>query len=145
MATLMTWDRLHAEPPEDSAHTDSWAPRAVNASNPAGAAARVTPPSGADQALAGRAGRDRQAAPGPLTDTARPPDSTTPSEPSPAEAGEPDEPVPDVLLPKAAESGRAGPAWKGCDRVHEVPAWLDHAPSGRTSANYWTRRFPTFS
>ncbi len=110
MATLMTCDRSHAEPLEDRAQTDSWLPRAVSASKPPGAAARVAPPSDIADAPAGRAGRDRQAAPGPLMDTARPPDSRIPSEPAP-DALAPDLPVPDVLLPKAAESGRAAPAW----------------------------------
>src|SRR3984957_18344140 len=109
MATLMTWDRSHAKLPEDKAHTDSWLPRAVRASKPPGAAARVAPPAGADDAPAGSAGRDRQGAPGPLTDAARPPDSRTPSEPRP------DEPVPGGP-PHAAERGRAGAPWKGCAR-----------------------------
>src|ERR1039458_5352328 len=105
MVTLMTWDRLHPEPPEDRAQTDSWLPRALSASKPPpGAAARVAPPSGAEDARPGRTGRERQAAPGPVTDTARPPDSSTPTEP----------------LPNDAERGRAEPSWYGWDRVHEV-------------------------
>src|ERR1700729_1727993 len=103
MDTLMTWDRFHDEPPDDRAQTDSWPPRALRAwKPPPGAAARVTPPSGADDAAAGSAGRVRQAAPGPLTDTARPPDSTTPSEP-PA---------------NKADNGRAGPGGHGRATVH---------------------------
>src|SRR5450631_541570 len=118
MDTLMTWDRLHPEPPEESAQTDSWPPLALRASKPPpGAAARVTPPPGADDTWAGRAGRDRQAAPGPLTDTARPPDIITPSGP----------------LANDADSRRAEPSWYGCDKVHEVPSSLDQAPSRRAA------------
>src|ERR1700722_202166 len=118
MAPLMPWERPHEEPPDDRAQTDSWPPWALRAwKPPPGAAARVTPPSGADDAAAGRAGRVRQAAPCPPTATARPPDSTTPSEP-PA---------------NAADSGRAAPGWYGRDRVHDVPSWFDHAPRSRVA------------
>src|SRR5580692_11807216 len=118
MDTLMTWARLQDEPPDDWAQTDSWPPWALRAwKPPPGAAARVNPPSGAGDAGPGSAGRVRQAAPGPLTDTARPPDSTTPSEP-PA---------------NAADSGRAAPGWYGRDSVHDVPSWSDHAPRSRVA------------
>src|SRR6185312_11099102 len=116
MATLIAWDRRQVPVPEASVHTDRRPPWAVSAWNPPdGAAARVAAPAGRPAAPAGSAGSGCQAAPGPVTETARPPASSTPS----------------VLAAQAADRGRAPSSGYGADSRHCWPSRLDHAPSSR--------------